>query len=68
MGQTVNTNTVYLSQQLNMLGHDVLYHYTAGDNPRRLKELMELAFRDCDLILTTGGLEPTQDNDKGNRL
>lgn len=62
MGQTVNTNTVYLSQQLNMLGHDVLYHYTAGDNPRRLKELMELAFRDCDLILTTGGLGPTQDD------
>lgn len=62
MGQTVNTNTVFLSQQLNMLGHDVLYHYTAGDNPRRLKELMELAFRDCDLILTTGGLGPTQDD------
>lgn len=62
MGQTVNTNTVFLSQQLNLLGHDVLYHYTAGDNPRRLKELMELAFRDCDLILTTGGLGPTQDD------
>lgn len=62
MGQTVNTNTVFLSRQLNLLGHDVLYHYTAGDNPKRLKELMELAFRDCDLILTTGGLGPTQDD------
>lgn len=62
MGQTVNTNTVFLSRQLNLLGHDVLYHYTVGDNPRRLKELMEMAFRDCDLIITTGGLGPTQDD------
>ena len=32
-GQIVNTNTVYLSQQMNMLGFDVMYHYTVGDNP-----------------------------------
>ena len=61
-GQIVNTNTVYLSQQMNMLGFDVMYHYTVGDNPKRVEETIDLAFQDCDLILTTGGLGPTQDD------
>lgn len=61
-GQIVNTNVAFLSRQLNNLGYDVMYHYTVGDNPGRLEELIHLAFRDCDLILTTGGLGPTQDD------
>lgn len=61
-GQIVNTNAAWLSRQMNALGFDVMYHYTAGDNPRRLEELLKLAFRDCDLVLTTGGLGPTQDD------
>ena len=61
-GQIVNTNAAFLSRQLNNLGYDVMYHYTVGDNPGRLEELIHLAFRDCDLILTTGGLGPTQDD------
>ena len=61
-GQIVNTNTVYLSQQLNLLGYDVMYHYTVGDNTTRLKEMIDYIFHDCDLILTTGGLGPTQDD------
>lgn len=61
-GQITNTNTVYLSQQMNMLGFDVMYHYTVGDNPGRVAEMIELAFKDCDMVLTTGGLGPTQDD------
>lgn len=61
-GQVVNTNAAWLSRQLQNLGYDVLYHYTVGDNPGRLKELLGIAFRDCDLVLTTGGLGPTQDD------
>lgn len=61
-GQITNTNTVFLSQQLNLLGFDVMYHYTVGDNSARLAEVMEMAFHDCDLIITTGGLGPTEDD------
>lgn len=61
-GQIVNTNTVYLSQELNLMGIDVMYHYTVGDNPARLADLIEYAFSDCDLIVATGGLGPTQDD------
>lgn len=61
-GQITNTNSVFLSQQLNYLGIDVMYHYTVGDNPKRLAEMIRQAFTDCDLIITTGGLGPTQDD------
>ncbi len=61
-GQVVNTNAAYLSEKLQNLGFDVMYHYTVGDNPGRLKELLDFAYHDCDLILTTGGLGPTQDD------
>lgn len=61
-GQIINTNTVYLSQELNNMGIDVMYHYSVGDNEKRLEDIISLAFKDCDLIITTGGLGPTQDD------
>lgn len=61
-GQIVNTNTVYLSQQMNMRGFDVMYHYTSGDNPKRVEKIMRSALDECDIVLTTGGLGPTQDD------
>ncbi|MBR6230829.1 MAG: competence/damage-inducible protein A [Lachnospiraceae bacterium] len=61
-GQVVNTNAAFLSEQLQNIGYDVMYHYTVGDNPGRLEKLLGIAFEDCDLVLTTGGLGPTQDD------
>lgn len=61
-GQIVNTNAAFLSQELNNLGYDVMYHYSVGDNPKRLEDLILFAFHDCDMVITTGGLGPTQDD------
>ena len=61
-GQITNTNSVYLSRQLNLLGIDVMSHHTIGDNPARLADLLRQTLHECDLILTTGGLGPTQDD------
>ena len=61
-GEITNTNTVYLSRRLNDIGIDVMYHYTVGDNPQRLAEMIETSLRDCDIVITTGGLGPTQDD------
>lgn len=61
-GQIVNTNTAFLSQQLNLLGFDVLYHYSVGDNSDRLDALLDEIFDKCDLVITTGGLGPTEDD------
>ena len=40
-GQTVNTNASFLSDRLNHMGFDVMYHFVVGDNPARLKEKLE---------------------------
>jgi len=61
-GQITNTNSVYLSQQLNALGIDVMYHFTVGDNPKRVEETLKLALENSDIVITTGGLGPTQDD------
>ena len=61
-GQIVNTNAAYLSSQLNLLGVDVMFHYTVGDNADRLRETIDRALKNVDLIVTTGGLGPTQDD------
>lgn len=62
MGKTVNTNATYLSEQINTLGHNVLYHLTVGDNPTRLKDTLEYLLKHSDMVITTGGLGPTQDD------
>ena len=61
-GQITNTNTIYLSQRLNALGINVYYHFTVGDNHRRLEEILHYAMQNVDLVITTGGLGPTQDD------
>lgn len=61
-GQTVNTNASFLSDRLNHMGFDVMYHFVVGDNPGRLKTKLSEAFRDTDLVILTGGLGPTQDD------
>ncbi len=62
MGQIVNTNAQYISSELPDVGVSVYYHSVVGDNPERLKESLELALKRCDVVITTGGLGPTQDD------
>ncbi|WP_432400450.1 competence/damage-inducible protein A [Wukongibacter sp. M2B1] len=62
MGQIVNTNAAFLSKEINDLGINVLYHLTVGDNPNRLKKMLKIALEVSDLVVTTGGLGPTQDD------
>ncbi|MGL4606437.1 MAG: competence/damage-inducible protein A [Eubacteriaceae bacterium] len=62
VGDTLNTNTQYLSRELSLLGISVCYQTTVGDNPKRLKDIFTVALQRSDLIITTGGLGPTQDD------
>lgn len=61
-GQIVNTNATFISKRLNDMGIDVMYHYTVGDNAKRLELLLHEIMQECQLIITTGGLGPTQDD------
>ena len=62
MGQIVNTDAQYLSRRLQSLGISVYYHTTVGDNPQRMRDTIALAFSRSDVVITTGGLGPTQDD------
>ena len=62
LGQTLNTNAQYLSQRLSLIGVNVYYHTTVGDNAGRLAEVLRLALKRSDIIITTGGLGPTMDD------
>ena len=62
MGQIVDTDAQYLSRRLQSLGISVYYHQAVGDNPQRMQETLALALSRSDLVITTGGLGPTQDD------
>ena len=59
LGNIANTNAQEISQALSALGINVFWHTTVGDNPERLKEVLETARRRADILITTGGLGPT---------
>ncbi len=62
LGQIVNTNATFLSEELASLGIDVYYQSVVGDNRDRLESLVELAEQRSDLIILCGGLGPTEDD------
>ena len=62
MGQIANTNAQYISQKLPEIGLGVFYHSVVGDNPERLTQSLNIAMSRSDIIITTGGLGPTQDD------
>ncbi len=62
MGQVANTDAQYLSRRLSELGVTVFRHTVVGDNPDRVKEALKTALSRSDLVITTGGLGPTEDD------
>ena len=62
LGQITDTNAPYLSRALSALGIDVFYRVTVGDNAARLAETLQRALSRADLVITIGGLGPTQDD------
>ena len=62
LGEITDTNAAYLAAQLPLLGIDLYWISQVGDNQKRLVEVLERAWQRSDLILTTGGLGPTEDD------
>ncbi len=62
LGEIVDTNTPYLANQLSALGIDLYFTSAVGDNMARLQGVLQQAWDRSDIILTTGGLGPTQDD------
>jgi len=62
LGEITDLNAVYLASQLPLLGLDLHFISTVGDNRPRLIETLNHAWQRSDIIITTGGLGPTEDD------
>ena len=62
MGETVDTNSSYLADELAKIGVDLLWATKVGDHPARLEEAIRRAWERSEITLTTGGLGPTSDD------
>jgi nicotinamide-nucleotide amidase len=62
LGEIVDTNTSFIAQQLPALGIDLYFTSSVGDNYARLLDTLRRAWDRSDLIMTSGGLGPTQDD------
>jgi nicotinamide-nucleotide amidase len=62
LGQIVDTNSAWMAQRLTALGVDLFFKSVVGDNPGRMKEVINRALQRADVVITSGGLGPTQDD------
>lgn len=62
LGEITDTNSAYLAGQLPLLGLNLHFICTVGDNRKRLIDTLRQAWQRSDIIITTGGLGPTQDD------
>jgi nicotinamide-nucleotide amidase len=62
LGQIVDTNSAWMAQRLTALGVNLFFKSVVGDNPGRMKEVIERALERADVVITSGGLGPTQDD------
>src|SRR6267143_5482963 len=57
-----DTNSLWLTEKLNSLGIEVKLKTIVGDDDARLEEAMWDAVRRSKVVITTGGLGPTEDD------
>ena len=62
IGQIVNTNSVWIAQQLNMAGVRVVHMASVSDDEQAIIQAFESASERADLVFVTGGLGPTKDD------
>jgi nicotinamide-nucleotide amidase len=57
-----DTNSLWLTERLNSMGIDVKLKTIVGDDEARLEEAVRDALRRSEIIISTGGLGPTEDD------
>ena len=58
----VDSNSLYLTRQLNSIGIEVDLKVVAGDHESRLEQVVRSAVERSPLVIATGGLGPTEDD------
>src|SRR5215213_6775221 len=62
LGQTVDTNSAWLSQQLAAVGCDIAAHMTVPDDQSSIEQAILESVGRCDVLLISGGIGPTEDD------
>jgi len=62
LGQIIDTNSSYIAKSLADIGIELIQTTTVGDNLQRMKEAIQEATQRCQVVITTGGLGPTEDD------
>ena len=62
LGQIVDTNSSWMGENLAMAGIDSHFQTKVGDNPDRIRDVLDLALSRSDAVICCGGLGPTQDD------
>ena len=62
LGQIVDTNSAWMAQRLTALGVNLYFKSVVGDNPVRMREVIARALERADIVITSGGIGPTQDD------
>ncbi|HEX6279358.1 MAG TPA: competence/damage-inducible protein A [Pyrinomonadaceae bacterium] len=60
--QRTDTNSLWLTEKLNSIGVDVKLKTIVGDDELRLEETIRDALKRSEIVITTGGLGPTEDD------
>ncbi len=62
LGNIINTNAQWISEQLSQLGLNHFRQSTVGDNYDRIIKVIQEISKRSNLLITTGGLGPTPDD------
>ena len=62
LGQIVDTNSAWMAQRLAEIGVNLFYKTIVGDNAGRMREIIGRALERSDVVITSGGIGPTEDD------
>jgi nicotinamide-nucleotide amidase len=62
LGQTLDTNSAWLAQQLTTIGYKPIAHLTVPDDQEAIQTALEESVGRCDALIISGGLGPTEDD------
>ena len=62
LGQIIDSNSAWIAQRLAENGINLFYKTVVGDNPERMKEIITKSIERSEIVITTGGIGPTQDD------
>jgi competence/damage-inducible protein CinA-like protein len=62
LGQILDTNTSYLAKEMGRAGVAVRFRTAVGDYLEEIERVLRYAAGRCDMVITTGGLGPTEDD------